>query len=143
MGLLNGVEMDLTCAGKSTDNAFNGRFRQECLNEKWFLSPQDTEEKVESWRQHYNDERPLSALGNLSPREFAILAEIADCPAGLALWLVQELGQVQIPRSSYSSWVGFGVRISPAGELAPAESGANPLKRVNWSARMCLNNCRE
>ena len=39
---------------------------------------QDAEEKVDSWRNDYNGERPHSALGNLSPREFAVLAEIAD-----------------------------------------------------------------
>jgi len=79
---LNGVELDFSRPGKPTDNAFiesfNGRFRQECLNENWFLSLEDAEEKVESWRRHYNGERPHSALGNLSPREFAVLAEIAD-----------------------------------------------------------------
>ena len=79
---LNGVELDFSCPGKPTDNAFiesfNGRFRQECLNENWFLSLEDAEEKVESWRRYYNGERPHSALGNLSPRGFAALAEIGD-----------------------------------------------------------------
>ena len=75
---LNGVELDFSRPGKPTDNAyieaFNGRFRQECLNENWFLSLEDAEEKVGSWRRHYNGERPHSALGNLSPREFVALA---------------------------------------------------------------------
>lgn len=75
---LNGVELDFSRPGKPTDNAFiesfNGRFRQECLNENWFLSLKDAVEKVESWRRHYNGERPHSALGNLSPREFVALA---------------------------------------------------------------------
>ena len=79
---LNGVELDFSRPGKSTDNAFiesfNGRFRQECLKENWFLSLEDAEEKVESWRKRYNGERPHSALDNLHPREFAVLAEIAD-----------------------------------------------------------------
>ena len=79
---LNGVELDFSRPGKPTDNAFieafNGRFRQECLNENWFLPLEDAEEKVESWRRYYNGERPHSALGNLSPREFAVVAEIAD-----------------------------------------------------------------
>ena len=78
---LNGVKLDFSRPGKPTDNAFieafNGRFRQECLNENWFLSWEDAEEKVESSRRHYNGERPHGALGNLSPREFAVLAEIA------------------------------------------------------------------
>ena len=79
---LNGVELDFSRPGKPTDNAyiesFNGRFRQECLNENWFLSLEDAVEKVELWRNHYNGERAHSARGNLSPREFAVLAEIGD-----------------------------------------------------------------
>ena len=75
---LNGVELDFSRPSKPTDNAFiesfNGRLRQECLNENWFLSLEDASEKVESWRRHYNGERPHSALGNLSPREFVALA---------------------------------------------------------------------
>ena len=79
---LNGVELDFSRPGKPTDNAFiesfNGRLRQGCLNEKWFLSLQDAEEKGGSWRKRYNEEGPHSALGNLSSREFAVQAEIAD-----------------------------------------------------------------
>ena len=48
---LNGVELDFIRPGKPTDNAliesFNGRFREECLNESWFLSLEDAREKVE------------------------------------------------------------------------------------------------
>ena len=72
---LNGVELDFTRPGKPTDNAliesFNGRFREECLNECWFLSLEDAREKVEEWRQHYNGERPHGSLGNVPPLEFA------------------------------------------------------------------------
>ena len=72
------MELSFSRPGKPTDNAFteafNGRFRRECLNENRFLSLEDAEEKVESWRRHYNGERPHSALGNLSPREFVALA---------------------------------------------------------------------
>jgi putative transposase len=76
---LNGVELDFIRPGKPTDNAFiesfNGRFRQECLNESWFLSLEDAKEKVERWRQHYNGERPHGALGNLTPMEYAMAGE--------------------------------------------------------------------
>jgi len=72
---LNGVELDFIRSGKPTDNAliesFNGRFREECLNENRFLSLEDTRGKVEEWRQHYNRERPHGSLGNISPVEFA------------------------------------------------------------------------
>jgi len=55
--------------------------RAECLNENWFMSINDAREKVEAWRCHYKKNRPHSALGNLSPREFAA-SKTQDCPAG-------------------------------------------------------------
>jgi len=76
----NGVTLDFTRPGKPQDNAiieaFNSRFRQECLNEHWFLSVTDAQEKVERWRSHYNTERPHSSLGNLAPEEFARAAAV-------------------------------------------------------------------
>jgi len=70
----NHVTLDFSRPGKPADNAyiesFNGRFRQECLNEHWFLSLDDAREKVEAWRREYNEERPYSALGNATPEEF-------------------------------------------------------------------------
>jgi putative transposase len=76
---LNRVELDFSRPGKPTDNAFiesfNGRFRQECLNESWFLSLEDAREKVETWRQHYNRERPHGSLGNFTPMEYALAGE--------------------------------------------------------------------
>jgi len=63
----------------ATDNAyiesFNGRFRQECLNEHWFLSLDDARDKIEAWRRDYNEERPHSALGNATPEEYAARVE--------------------------------------------------------------------
>jgi putative transposase len=77
---LNGVELDFIRPGKPTENAliesFNGRVREECLNENWFLSIADAREKVETWRQHYNHDRPHRALGTLSPAEFVKTLEI-------------------------------------------------------------------
>lgn len=51
--------------------------RAECLNASWFLSLADARERIEEWRCHYNEERPHSALGNLTPRDFANQAEPA------------------------------------------------------------------
>jgi len=60
--------------GKPIQNAFiesfNGKFRDECLNEHWFVSLQDAREKIEAWRTDYNEVRPHSALGNRTPEEF-------------------------------------------------------------------------
>lgn len=57
------------------DNAyiesFNGRLRAECLNALWFLSLADARERIEDWRCHYNEDRPHTALGGLTPRDFA------------------------------------------------------------------------
>jgi len=50
-------------------------FRQECLNENWFLSLEDAREKIEEWRQHYNRERPHGALDNLAPLEYLVAQE--------------------------------------------------------------------
>lgn len=71
----NEVKLDFSRPGKPTDNAyiesFNGRVRQECLNEHWFISLEDAQEKLDDWREDYNQHRPHSALGNATPVEFA------------------------------------------------------------------------
>jgi putative transposase len=70
-----GVELDFSRPGKPTDNAmvesFNGRLRQECLNEHWFMSLADAQAKIEAWRRFYNEVRPHSALDWRAPAEFA------------------------------------------------------------------------
>ena len=69
----NNVTLDFSRPGKPTDNAFiesfNGSFRDECLNVNWFLSLEDAQEKIEHWRQDYNNFRPHSSLNNLTPNE--------------------------------------------------------------------------
>jgi putative transposase len=61
--------------GKPVENAyiesFNGRFRDECLNEHWFLTMAHARRVIERWRIEYNTERPHSSLGDLTPEEFA------------------------------------------------------------------------
>lgn len=68
------VELDFSRPGKPTDNAFiesfNGSLRDECLSVNWFLSLQDAQEKLNTWKEDYNDYRPHSSLGNLTPNEF-------------------------------------------------------------------------
>jgi putative transposase len=68
------VRLDFIRPGKPVENAFiesfNGRLRDECLNEHWFLNLRDAREKIESWRLDYNGSRPHSSLGNLTPEEF-------------------------------------------------------------------------
>ena len=69
-----GIRLHFIEPGKPNQNAyvesFNGRFRDECLNEHWFLSLAQTRQIVEAWRLDYNAVRPHSSLGNVSPTEF-------------------------------------------------------------------------
>lgn len=53
-----------------TNESFNGKFRDECLSMEWFRNRVDAKIMIESWRQHYNEVRPHSSLGNLTPLEF-------------------------------------------------------------------------
>ena len=53
-----------------TNESFNDKFRDECLSLEWFRSRAEAKVIIEAWRRHYNDVRPHSSLGNLTPREF-------------------------------------------------------------------------
>ncbi len=83
------VALRLIELGKPTQNAyvesFNGRFREECLNEHWFTSLAHAEVVIENWRQEYNDERPKRALGGLTPAAFArqLQSKVSTVTAGL------------------------------------------------------------
>ena len=82
----SGVKLDFSRPGKPTDNAFiesfNGRLRDECLNQHWFLSLDEARAVTEAWRDDYNRVRPHGALGNQTPFEFArLVAGHAQLPA--------------------------------------------------------------
>jgi putative transposase len=71
----NGVTLDFSRPGKPTDNpfieSFNGSLRDECLNTNWFMSLEDAQAKIETWRQDYNHFRPHSSLDDVPPVLFA------------------------------------------------------------------------
>jgi putative transposase len=71
----NEVKLHFIEPGKPTQNgyieSFNGKYRDECLNMHWFKSLQDAKTKIENWRREYNEERPHSSIGHLTPKEFA------------------------------------------------------------------------
>jgi putative transposase len=52
--------------------SFNGSFRDECLNETLFSSLAEARARVTSWKEDYNQNRPHSSLGNITPNEFAM-----------------------------------------------------------------------
>ena len=58
--------------------SFNGKFRDECLNENWFLSLRETKIIIEQWRKYYNQERPHSSLGGATPCEFIRNAQLQE-----------------------------------------------------------------
>lgn len=70
-----GVSLCLIQPGKPTQNAyiesFNGRLRDECLNEHLFNSLAHAETVIEAWRREYNDEDPKKGLGGLTPTAHA------------------------------------------------------------------------
>ena len=71
----NKVHLKYIEPGKPNQNAFiesfNGRFRDECLNEHWFANLGEARRIIEAWRLDCNQDRPHSALGYLTPNEFA------------------------------------------------------------------------
>ncbi len=71
----NGIKLDFIEPGKPIENAFvesfNGRFRDECLNENWFMTLQEAQKIIEHWRIDYNKDRPHGSLRKLTPDEFA------------------------------------------------------------------------
>ena len=70
-----GVQLRLIEPGKPNQNAyvesFNGRLRDECLNEHWFTSLLHARTVIETWRREYNEQRPKNALGGLTPEAYA------------------------------------------------------------------------
>jgi putative transposase len=74
----HGVALHFIDPGKPVQNAFmesfNGKFRDECLNQSWHTSLEDARCIIEAWRTDYNTVRPHSSLGYLTPEEYAATA---------------------------------------------------------------------
>lgn len=77
-----GVRLQFIRPGKPVENAFvesfNGRLRDECLNEHWFLGLADARVLIEEWRHDYNAVRPHSSLARRPPAEFAAMCGRPD-----------------------------------------------------------------
>lgn len=71
----NDVRLDFIRPGKPVENAFiesfNASLRKECLNAHWFQTLEGAKNRIEQWRKEYNEIRPHSSLGNLTPKEYA------------------------------------------------------------------------
>ena len=83
------VQLRLIQPGKPNQNAyiesFNGRLRDECLNEHWFPTLLHARTEIETWRREYNEERPKKTLGGLTPAAYAeqLAAKAATMQPGL------------------------------------------------------------
>ena len=81
-----GVQLRLIEPGKPNQNAyvesFNGRLRDECLNEHWFTHIVHARTLIETWRREYNEERPKKGLGGLTPAAYA--KQLASEPVTIA-----------------------------------------------------------
>jgi putative transposase len=71
-----GVKLDFIRPGKPTENgyieSFNGKLRKECLNQHYFTSLEEAQRLIEGWRMEYNQFRPHSSIGGLTPDAFAL-----------------------------------------------------------------------
>ena len=91
----HGVKLQFIRPGKPVENAFiesfNGKCRDECLNEHLFLSLEQARTEIQTWRLDYNRVRPHSALGNLTPEAYASRDRVSDPePTKLRLALVEK-----------------------------------------------------
>ncbi len=85
----SGIDTAYIAPGKpwqnGVDESFNGKFRDECLNMEWFRSRAEAVVVIETWRRHYNEVRPHSSLGYLTPSEFTKSMEKSHHRRELAL----------------------------------------------------------
>ena len=64
--------MPRRCRATGAVHPINGRFRDECLNDTLFSTLAEARSSITSWKEDYNRHRPHSALGNITPAEFAL-----------------------------------------------------------------------
>lgn len=97
-----GIEIVLIDPGKPWQNgateSFNGKFRDECLSLEWFRSRAEAKVMIEAWRRHYNEVRPHSSLGYLTPVEFATKLKDNDAAPASATGRDAAVEGVSAPR---------------------------------------------
>ncbi|AFQ46705.1 Transposase [Burkholderia cepacia GG4] len=94
----HGVKLQFIRPGKSVEDAhiesFNGRLREECLNQHAFVSLDDARMRIEAWRTDYNSVRPHSAFRQLAPDQFRQLHQPkTGKPTKLRMMYSAEWGQ--------------------------------------------------
>jgi putative transposase len=83
-----GIKLAFITPGRPVENAyiesFNGKFRDECLNEHWFMTLDNARKIIEEWRIDYNTKRPHSSLEYMTPEEF-IARELSSSPTPMGV----------------------------------------------------------
>jgi putative transposase len=133
----NGVRLHFIEPGKPVQNAFiesfNGKFRDECLNQNWFVSLAEARALIEAWRVDYNTARPHSSLGYRTPAEFA--AEMGGGETGCgkdAAW--KSTTHFSTPLGNPAKSAGFPLSHSPGDDgIVPqtAQEFQNPTPSAN------------
>jgi putative transposase len=80
----NEVKLDFSRPGKPTDNAvaesFLASLRRECLTLHWFRDLEETQDRLDRWREDYNNVRPHSSLGDVPPAHYGAGGFFTPCP---------------------------------------------------------------
>jgi putative transposase len=86
---LRGITLDFIRPGRPVENcfieSFNGKLRDECLNQYHFATLLEARTRIEQWRQEYNTERPHSSLGDRTPAEYAACFAPEEGPSSLSI----------------------------------------------------------
>jgi putative transposase len=124
----HGVALHFIRPGKPTDNgrieSFNGKFRDECLRQFWFVNLVEARERIEAWRIDYNQVRPHSSLGYQTPQEFAAKMAATGCGKD-APWKPGKTPQAEFPPvptalGNPAQTAGFPLSHSPGDGESPS-----------------------
>jgi putative transposase len=111
----NGVRLHFIEPGKPVQNAFiesfNGKFRDECLNQNWFTRLAEARQIIEAWRVDYNTARPHSSLGYRTPEEFAAEMDGEKGCGKAAAW--KSKNHFSTPLGNPAKGAGFPLSHSP------------------------------
>jgi hypothetical protein len=129
---------------RPTQNAyiesFNGKFRDECLNEHWFETLAQARIEIAVWRRDYNEVRPHSSCNRMPPAKFAALERISQLPKPRQRVVMEVLEAVLAQSSRYCTEQQQLKKNAPASGL-PEEVAFYLLKKIR-SIGLLLTKCR-
>jgi putative transposase len=130
----NDVQLCFIRPGRPVENgfieSFNGRLRDECLNVEWFSSLEDAREKLAKFREHYNHQRPHSALADRAP---AVFAELHGREKGVSpgVWAGEEAHTPPLPLPPHPA----GTSAERSGNLSPLMEALECTKTAENEAK--------